>query len=240
VPGETRCDPIADAVAGLAHIPAGPGLAAALASVDLKGLTGSQCVDVVKARYRQASHERGQLFAVIAEVMHRDEADSPVFAQWPGEFAADEVRAALVLTRRSAEPMTDWLIFRGDAHPHDRIDSLPPPPNCLTLYVGSASSAGTGRNPMRAATSSCAAVVDIDSTEVESGRVLRVPSDDTRIHIRRPETDHGGHPTGEGGQPRRRDRGRAAGRADVCQPAYQVDPPAARRTFTRQRPGSST
>jgi len=103
VPGETRCDPIADAVAGLAHIPAGPGLAAALASVDLKGLTGSQCVDVVKARYRQASHERGQLFAVIAEVMHRGEADSPAFAQWPGEFAADEVRAALVLTRRAAE-----------------------------------------------------------------------------------------------------------------------------------------
>jgi hypothetical protein len=64
-------DPTAETVAALAHIPAGPRLSALLASLDLPSLTGSQCVDVLRARYRQDSHERGQLFATIAEVMHR-------------------------------------------------------------------------------------------------------------------------------------------------------------------------
>ncbi len=107
VPGETQSDPIADAVAGLVHVPSGPSLAAALACLDLKVLTGSQVVDVLKARYRQNSHDRAQLFAVIAEVMHRGQAESTVFEEYPGEFAADEVRAALVLTRRAADSLCD-------------------------------------------------------------------------------------------------------------------------------------
>ncbi len=102
-------DPIAQAVAGLAHLPAGPGLSAALATFDLASLTGSQCIDVIVARYRQANHERGQFFAVVNELIHRHESDTadpivgPDGPQWGGEFAADEVRAALVLTRRAAE-----------------------------------------------------------------------------------------------------------------------------------------
>ena len=107
MPGETLTDPIADAVAGLASIPVGPTLAAALASLDLRALTGSQVVDVLKARYRQNNHDRAQLFAVIAEVMHRGQAESNALEEYPGEFASDEVRAALVLTRRAADSLCD-------------------------------------------------------------------------------------------------------------------------------------
>src|SRR5258706_1971528 len=92
-------------VAGLEHMPSGPALATVLGAVDLNVLTGSQVVDVVKALYRQDSHGRAQLYAGLAEAMHRNEADSPAFEQRPGEFAADEMRAALVLTRPAAESL---------------------------------------------------------------------------------------------------------------------------------------
>ena len=106
--GEKQGDPIAAAVAGLARHRGRAGLAAALAPLeDLAALTGSQCVDVLKARYRQGNHERAQLFAVIAEVMHRGQADTSMFEEYPGEFAADEVRAALVMTRRAADALCD-------------------------------------------------------------------------------------------------------------------------------------
>src|SRR5258705_10293873 len=105
MPGGKQADPIAETVAALEHTPAGPALATALASVDLNVLTGSQVVDVVKALYRQDSHGRAQLFAGIAEAMRRNEADSPAFEQRPGEFAADEMRAALVLTPPAAESL---------------------------------------------------------------------------------------------------------------------------------------
>jgi hypothetical protein len=90
-------------VAALADIPVGPGLAAALASLDLPSLTGSQCIDVVQACFRQDNHQRAALLAILAEVIHCGEADTTVAQQYPGEFAADEVRAALMLTRRAAE-----------------------------------------------------------------------------------------------------------------------------------------
>ena len=113
MPGETPTDPIADAVVGLVDLPAG--LAAALACLDLKVLTGSQVVDVLKARYRQNNHDRAQLFAVIAEVLHRGQADTSVLEEYPGEFASDEVRAALVLTRRAADSLCDLAetVVRG-------------------------------------------------------------------------------------------------------------------------------
>ncbi len=115
MPGETPTDSVADAVAGLVDLPAGPSLAAALACLDLKVLTGSQVVDVLKARYRQNNHDRAQLFAVIAEVLHRGQAETSVLEEYPGEFASDEVRAALVLTRRAADSLCDLAetVVRG-------------------------------------------------------------------------------------------------------------------------------
>src|SRR5262245_32628594 len=103
MPGEKLADPIAETVAALGPTAAGPKLAAMLSLVaDLPSLTGSQCVDVLKARHRQSNHERGQLLAVVAEVTRRTDADKTVFEDCPIEFGVDEVRAALVMTRRAA------------------------------------------------------------------------------------------------------------------------------------------
>ncbi len=108
MPGGEPTDPIADAVVALVDLPVGPALSTALAALDLNVLTGSQVVDVLKARYRQHNHERALLLAVTAEVMHRNAPDSTISIPsdvWPGEFAADEVRAALVFSRNAAEKL---------------------------------------------------------------------------------------------------------------------------------------
>ena len=107
MPGEELSDSIAETVAALGDTPAGPDLAALLALLDLTKLTGSQCVDVLKARYRQSSHDRGELMAVVAEVIRRTEADSTASDDCPVEFGTDEVRAALVLTRRAASDLCE-------------------------------------------------------------------------------------------------------------------------------------
>jgi hypothetical protein len=39
-----------------------------LSGIDLARLTGVDCVQVLKARYRQVSHERAQLMAAMGEV----------------------------------------------------------------------------------------------------------------------------------------------------------------------------
>jgi hypothetical protein len=67
-------------------------------------LSGYDCVEVLKARYRQLNHERAQLTAAMVEVglcgIGPD--DELPRRAIPDEFSADEVRAALVLTRRAA------------------------------------------------------------------------------------------------------------------------------------------
>ena len=73
MPGETQSDPIADAVAGLATSRSGRLCPRRWPCWISKALTGSQVVDVLKARYRQNNHERAQLLAVTAEVMHRND-----------------------------------------------------------------------------------------------------------------------------------------------------------------------
>ena len=110
--GVTLADPIADAVAALADIPVGPALSAALAPLNLKALTESQVVDVLKARFRQDNHDRAQLLEVVNEVMLRSvEGWKVPDDQWPGELGADEVRAALVFSRNAAEKL---CIFAED------------------------------------------------------------------------------------------------------------------------------
>ena len=71
MPGETRTDPIADAVTGLVDIPVGPALSAALALLDLTALTGSQVVDVLKARYRQLCRPRHNCRYAEVRIMPR-------------------------------------------------------------------------------------------------------------------------------------------------------------------------
>ena len=84
----------------LAEIPAGPALAVALAGIDEDRVPGLGLTYVLQARCRQANHERGELLAAVGRILNHPLAGPTRFG--PGEFAADEVRAALRLTRRAA------------------------------------------------------------------------------------------------------------------------------------------
>lgn len=104
---------------GLAAVAPGPELAGVLAGIELSRLSGYDCVEVLKARYRQLNHERARLMATMVEVGlcgigPDDELPRTVV---PDEFAADEVRAALVWTRRAADAQF-WLA-------HDLMSRLP-------------------------------------------------------------------------------------------------------------------
>ncbi|HET9257565.1 MAG TPA: DUF222 domain-containing protein [Pseudonocardiaceae bacterium] len=112
---------------GLAEIPPGPELARVLAGLEPSRLSGFDCVRVLKAQYRQANHERARMMALMAEV-------GLCHGVWPAgeelrrlpepdQFAADEVRAALVLTRRAAEDQF-WLA-------HDLVSRLPEVPAAM-------------------------------------------------------------------------------------------------------------
>ncbi|HEY6421659.1 MAG TPA: hypothetical protein VIY28_00145 [Pseudonocardiaceae bacterium] len=104
---------------GLANIAPGPGLSLVLSGIELARLSGFDCVEVLKARYRQLNHDRAQLMAAMVEVglcgIGPDDELPRVAA--PDEFSADEIRAALVLTRRAADAQF-WLA-------HDLITRLP-------------------------------------------------------------------------------------------------------------------
>lgn len=90
---------------GLAEVAPGPELAQMLAGIELSALSGYDCVEVFKAQSRQVNHERARLMATMVEVGlcgvgHAG--GSPRMAM-PDEFSADEIRAALMLTRRAAD-----------------------------------------------------------------------------------------------------------------------------------------
>nr|MDT0662289.1 DUF222 domain-containing protein [Micromonospora sp. DSM 115978] len=90
----------------LAERPPGPALAALLATFDRSRLNGHDLVILLQARSRQAAHEQAQVLADMAALAHcpPGDSDSPV-ARTPGvdEFAVDEIRAALCLTRKAAD-----------------------------------------------------------------------------------------------------------------------------------------
>lgn len=87
---------------GLALMAPGPGLAAALDRIDVTAVSGFDVVEVMKARYRQLSYDHAKFVEAVVESGARSDRDFGC-DPYPNEFAADEVRAALVLTRRAAE-----------------------------------------------------------------------------------------------------------------------------------------
>lgn len=107
-PGRKR-PVVSAAVAGLAAIPAGPQLSAALARVALAQLSGYETVLVLRARARQVNHEQAMLLATVDEVLRRSDpgsgrVDGESRSEW---FGVDEVRAALVLTRPAAKSLCE-------------------------------------------------------------------------------------------------------------------------------------
>ncbi len=97
----------------------GPGLAAVLAEIELSRLCAFDTVEVLKAQYRQLNHDRARLMAAMVEVGLADIGpdDEPRRLPAPTEFSPDEVRAALVLTRRAADAQF-WTA-------HDLLTRLP-------------------------------------------------------------------------------------------------------------------
>ena len=96
--------------AELEAIPPGVVLAAYLSKVDRSRVNGHDLVIVMKARSRQLAHDQAELMADMVEVAHSAPggAESAVERiEDEVEFASDEIRAALTLTRRSAESELD-------------------------------------------------------------------------------------------------------------------------------------
>jgi hypothetical protein len=89
---------------GLADMPPGPELAAALAGIDLSRLGGLDCVTVMRAQHRQAAHEQARLMAAMVEVARCGVGPDDALPRMdaPDEFSADEIRGALVWTRAAA------------------------------------------------------------------------------------------------------------------------------------------
>lgn len=91
----------------LERIPPGPFLGAILSGIDRSKLSGHDTVRVMKARNRQIAHFQAELAADMVEVSHRTDAEMGRSEEaW--DYASDEIRAALTLTRRAAESELDF------------------------------------------------------------------------------------------------------------------------------------
>ena len=106
-------------VTALVDLAPGPELAVALARVAELALTGHEQVLVLRAVERQVNHYQGRRSTMVGAVLHLSDPlsgvtfddDPPVPSGWDGRQptppGADEVRAALVLTRRGANLLCD-------------------------------------------------------------------------------------------------------------------------------------
>lgn len=95
-----------DVLAGIESIPPGPFLAVVLEGVDRSRLNGHDVVRLLKARERQIAHCQAGSIADMVEMSYSapGAADSePERLAEQFEYAADELRPALTLSRRAAE-----------------------------------------------------------------------------------------------------------------------------------------
>jgi uncharacterized protein DUF222 len=96
---------------GLAELPPGPALAAALASIDRTGLSGYDMVVLVRARSRQLAHEQAEFAADLAGVTECVRAETARISHvWDSDIpalAAAEIAAALTWTKRAAKARLD-------------------------------------------------------------------------------------------------------------------------------------
>src|SRR5680860_69371 len=88
------------------YVPPGPTLSSVLSGVDRTELNGHNLVTLIRARGRQIAMLQAEQLADIAELAYcpPGPAISPPMRQAElDEFASDELRAALTLTRMAAE-----------------------------------------------------------------------------------------------------------------------------------------
>ncbi|HSZ28468.1 MAG TPA: hypothetical protein VK784_01770, partial [Pseudonocardiaceae bacterium] len=91
---------------GLAQMAPGPELGVLLGELDMSALTGTDLVEVLRARARQLSHEQAQLLAAMVEIGLCDPhagSDEVARRAQASEYAADEIRAALAWTRNATD-----------------------------------------------------------------------------------------------------------------------------------------
>jgi hypothetical protein len=88
------------------YVRPGPGLSHTLAGIDRTELNGHDLVTVIRARARQIAMLQAEQLADMAELAYCPPAPAcspPIRQAEPDEFAPDELRAALTLTRLTAE-----------------------------------------------------------------------------------------------------------------------------------------
>jgi hypothetical protein len=87
-----------------------------LTGIDVAQVSGFDAVEVVKAAYRQLCHERARFLQVVLEVGLREplSGGSVRRLEVPDEFGPDEVRAALVWSRRRSDAAFEraWDVHR--------------------------------------------------------------------------------------------------------------------------------
>ena len=91
---------------GIEDLPPGPHLALLLEYLERRDLNGFDRVRLLQARERQLAHLQAESMADQVAIAHSppgDHESDPGWLDHATEFAADEIRAALQLTRRSAE-----------------------------------------------------------------------------------------------------------------------------------------
>jgi hypothetical protein len=91
---------------GLAAMPPGPGLAAALGAIELGRVPNDRMLEVLVAQHRQLSHEQARMAATLTEVGRCDGIPAPgAIARLaePDRYAPEETRAALRWTRNAAD-----------------------------------------------------------------------------------------------------------------------------------------
>ena len=87
---------------GLELMAPGPELGAVLASIGPASLAGEDTVTYLQAQYRQLAYQNAQVLRAMVEVGLSEAPRTTERMSCPPEFAPDEIRAALVLTRTSA------------------------------------------------------------------------------------------------------------------------------------------
>ncbi|GAA5156995.1 hypothetical protein GCM10023321_34340 [Pseudonocardia eucalypti] len=102
----------------LAGMPVGPELAALLASIDVTAVPNGSIIDVLQASARQRAHADGVYLGAVASTLERDPSAGPgsvACLAEPDRYAPDEVRAALVMTRRQGwnESEFAYILCRG-------------------------------------------------------------------------------------------------------------------------------
>ncbi|WP_028923119.1 HNH endonuclease signature motif containing protein [Pseudonocardia acaciae] len=96
---------------GLAGLPPGPELAAALATIDPAQASNGEIITVLRAWSRLRAQVDARFLAVVAEVGRRDpdsELHEVARLSAPARYGADETRLALAWTRRAAEAEHDF------------------------------------------------------------------------------------------------------------------------------------